>query len=242
MRPLFEHLPTPVNSVAVTEESYPIHAGKAAHSVVARTDTALYLVEIDRQRPFGSAAESRERMILLPPALQNRTFSIFKRANDALTIQVEQRPSAGNELQRQAAIYVLDPDGTLGPARYVAIHVMPFPPRMFVLPLGSPLVQGLSSLLFDPWFWDDYEGMTSLQAFVLHVLWIERTSLVAVLAVGVALAALCFRRETQRGSPVIWRTIWPTFVLLLGIPGWVGYRFGWHWPPGIAVSAIPPNR
>jgi hypothetical protein len=240
VRPLFEHLPEPARSVAVTPEAYPILAGQTAHSVVARTDTTLCLVDIDRQRPFASTAEARERMIPLPPMLQNRSCFIFKRLKDALTIEVEQRPNAGNELQRQASIYVLDADGTLGPPRDIAIWVLPFPARVLVWPLGSPLIQTLSSVLSDPWFWDDYGG-ASLQAFVQHVLWLERTSLAAVLGVGVALAALCYRRETRRRAPLIWRTVWPTFVLLFGIPGWVGYRFGWRWPPLAAVSNSPPN-
>jgi hypothetical protein len=49
-----------------------------------------------------------------------------------------------------------------------------------------------------------------------------------VLAAG--LAVLCYRRQVRYAAGGLERIAWPVFVLLLGLPGWIGYRFGRSWP------------
>jgi hypothetical protein len=44
------------------------------------------------------------------------------------------------------------------------------------------------------------------------------------------LAVLCYRRQVQYGGSGAERLLWPLFVLVLGLPGWVAYRFGRSWP------------
>jgi hypothetical protein len=44
------------------------------------------------------------------------------------------------------------------------------------------------------------------------------------------LAFLCYRRQVRYGITGARRIIWPIFVLFLGLPGWIGYRFGMSWP------------
>ncbi len=44
------------------------------------------------------------------------------------------------------------------------------------------------------------------------------------------LALACYRRQGRYGTTYQERVIWPLFVLLLGLTGWVGYRFGRSWP------------
>ena len=43
-------------------------------------------------------------------------------------------------------------------------------------------------------------------------------------------AWLCYRRQVRFEAGRKERIIWPVFVLLLGLPGWIGYRFGRRWP------------
>lgn len=50
------------------------------------------------------------------------------------------------------------------------------------------------------------------------------------LAAGVVLAVPCWRRQGRYGAVGAARWGWPVFVLLLGLPGWVGYRYGRRWP------------
>jgi hypothetical protein len=55
-----------------------------------------------------------------------------------------------------------------------------------------------------------------------------------LLAVG--FAVLCYRRQARYGATKTERLTWSLFVLLLGFPGWIGYRFGRSWP---VLAACP---
>lgn len=48
--------------------------------------------------------------------------------------------------------------------------------------------------------------------------------------IALGLAVLCYRRQLRYGVSRGERIVWPLFVLLLGLPGWIGYRFGRRWP------------
>jgi hypothetical protein len=65
--------------------------------------------------------------------------------------------------------------------------------------------------------------------------------------VAAAFAVLCYRRQVRYGAAGRERIVWPLFVLLLGLPGWVGYRFGRSWPvleacPACAAEAPRDRR
>ncbi len=64
--------------------------------------------------------------------------------------------------------------------------------------------------------------------------------------IAFALALLCYRRQVRYGVGRTERIVWPLFVLLFGLPGWIGYRFGRSWPvleacPDCGV-AVPRDR
>jgi hypothetical protein len=48
--------------------------------------------------------------------------------------------------------------------------------------------------------------------------------------IAVGLAVVCHRRQVRYGAGRAERIVWPLFVLVLGLPGWIGYRFGRSWP------------
>jgi hypothetical protein len=50
------------------------------------------------------------------------------------------------------------------------------------------------------------------------------------LAISVVLASLCYFRLARYKASRLERIVWPLFVLVLGLPGWIGYRFGRTWP------------
>jgi hypothetical protein len=56
-----------------------------------------------------------------------------------------------------------------------------------------------------------------------------RPALVIAALAAAALAWLCYRRQVRYGAMGVQRVVWPLFVLALGLPGWVGYRFGRTW-------------
>jgi hypothetical protein len=55
-------------------------------------------------------------------------------------------------------------------------------------------------------------------------------AIMIALLLGTGLAVLCYRREVRYGASGPARVAWPLFVLALGLPGWVAYRFGRSWP------------
>ena len=50
------------------------------------------------------------------------------------------------------------------------------------------------------------------------------------LAISAVLAALCYFRLARYKATRLERIVLPLFVLVLGLPGWIGYRFGRTWP------------
>jgi hypothetical protein len=55
-------------------------------------------------------------------------------------------------------------------------------------------------------------------------------SLVIAQLVGLAMAWLCYRRQMRYGIGGAGRVLWPLFVFICGLPGYVGYRFSRWWP------------
>jgi hypothetical protein len=49
-------------------------------------------------------------------------------------------------------------------------------------------------------------------------------------ALAAGLALLCYRRQVRYAATGAERWLWPLFVLVVGWPGWIGYRFGRSWP------------
>jgi hypothetical protein len=98
----------------------------------------------------------------------------------------------------------------------------------FVIP--SPLgLAGLVASLRTPMLLD--EGFAASYPEALGRALAEFGSGFAIaelLALG--LAVLCYRRQMRYGASRTERIVWPLFVLLLGLPGWIGYRFGRSWP------------
>jgi hypothetical protein len=73
-----------------------------------------------------------------------------------------------------------------------------------------------------------------------------RPSLITALVIALLFAGLCYRRQVRYGASRSERLVWPLFVLILGLPGWIGYRFGRSWPvlercPTCRAS-VPRNR
>jgi hypothetical protein len=55
-------------------------------------------------------------------------------------------------------------------------------------------------------------------------------SLVITHLIAALLAWLCYRRQARYCSKGSGMVLWPLFVFVCGLPGWVGYRYGRWWP------------
>jgi hypothetical protein len=71
-----------------------------------------------------------------------------------------------------------------------------------------------------------------------------RWAIVLAIVIGVACAASSYRRQRRYASSTLQCAIWTSFVFLLGLPGWIGYRFGRSWPalePCQGCGALSPR-
>jgi hypothetical protein len=62
--------------------------------------------------------------------------------------------------------------------------------------------------------------------------------------VSLPLAVLCYRRQMRYQVARSQRILWPLFVFLFGVPGWVGYLTCRSWPvlePCPACGSIVPQ-
>jgi hypothetical protein len=71
-------------------------------------------------------------------------------------------------------------------------------------------------------------------------------ALAAVQILAAALALLCRRQLVRYQASRAERVAWPLFVLILGLPGWIAFRFGRSWPVLEACPAcettVPRDR
>jgi hypothetical protein len=75
------------------------------------------------------------------------------------------------------------------------------------------------------------EGLETKYSVALARAFVEyRLALVTAHLLAAVLAFLCYRRQVRYGAGRMERVLWPLFVLVFGLPGWIGYRFGLPWP------------
>src|SRR5581483_5761393 len=55
-------------------------------------------------------------------------------------------------------------------------------------------------------------------------------SLLIAQVVALGLAWLCYRRQVRYAAEGAGRWLWPVYVFLFGLPGWVGYLTSRRWP------------
>ncbi|HTU94046.1 MAG TPA: hypothetical protein VMF69_28455 [Gemmataceae bacterium] len=128
---------------------------------------------------------------------------------------------------------------------------LPFLGVKRVLPLAglvipSPLVLGGTVALLRPSALLDYGSATTYPEALGRSLMEFWTALAITQIIAFGFAVLCYRRQVRYGSSRTERIVWPMFVLLFGLPGWIGYRFGRSWPvlescPECGV-AVPRDR
>jgi hypothetical protein len=126
--------------------------------------------------------------------------------------------------------------GDMRPLRVLGAFVMPAP-----LVLDGVLVTlAPGTLLEQGRHWETYG--TALRR-ILSEFW---PAMVIAQLLAAGLAVLCYHRQVRYMANGGERLTWPLFVLALGLPGWIAYRFGESWPvletcPECGAS-VPRNR
>jgi hypothetical protein len=70
----------------------------------------------------------------------------------------------------------------------------------------------------------------TLRAAVSRIVGEYRPTFLIAMGISFVLAIACYVRLARYRSSRRERVIWPVFVLLFGLPAWIGFRFGLSWP------------
>lgn len=188
---------------------------------IVRTDDAVMVLEAN-----GRVT----KRFPIPDALHGRDLEFVATAGDGVMCWHSPRHSLATEVDYQ--IYWVSPNGSTREAkttlRWVGDSVnqpvlfgveVPVP----AVVLGSVAVQRPRELL--------EHGMAATYGEGLGQAVSEyRPAIAIAFVISLVLAVLCYRRQVRYGARGVERVVWPLFVLVLGLPGWIGYRFGRAWP------------
>jgi hypothetical protein len=210
------------------------------HQLAARTDDSVIVLD-ERGREL--------RRYPIPETLDGKTFTFAETSagealmfwnspEDMLTTEVEHRIcwASPNGRIREADLTLpyADPMRSL---RELIAAVVPSP---LVLDVVLTMTKSLRQELRED---GRAESLPETVRLTLIDFW---PAIVSAQLFAAALALLCYRRQVRYGTSRRERVVWPLFVLLLGLPGWIGYRFGRSWPvlescPDCGV-AVPRDR
>jgi hypothetical protein len=197
-------------------------ASGTALSPAVRTDDAVIILDVDGRE---------QRRYPIPEPLRGMDFSFLETKSRGAVMYWAQ-PQDGLMTESEYRIFHVAPDGQfretdvklpcqpyLRTTRIASGAILPAPAVAFVVMAVSRTEQLMSMHLV----------RTYGEAFVLAVtqFW---PSLAVASFIGVVCAVLCYRRLVRYRASRSDRIVWTSFVLLLGLPGWIGFRFGRAWP------------
>ena len=151
---------------------------------------------------------------------------MFRRTDGGLTVTVEARPELQEVDRRHALVYVLAADGRLSPPRKMALGGTAIPPRIravLTIPLASPLAQAAVSFC-ESLRWGYYQNVSNWSGYAERVFLRRSEPDCRGHADCRCSGAIPDRREARRGATRGEKILWTLWVLLLGLPGWIGYR------------------
>jgi hypothetical protein len=192
------------------------------HRLAVRTNETVLLLD-DRGRLLRSYP--------IPEALRAEPFAFAEiTAGEALMHWNSPEDFLARQVEHR--VFWVSSDGRYRSAEVTLLNCHPMQSAgvfvAAVLPSPLALDAGLGSLMALGWC-EDGRAATYPEAMGLFLrdFW-PAVAIAQLLAAFLAL--MCYRREVRYATARWERAIWPLFVLLLGLPGWIGYRFGRSWP------------
>lgn len=215
-----------------------IGARGALYRLAARTDETIFVLDV-RGQPLAHYP--------IPEALRNLDLT-FAESKSGEAVLYWRSPEDDLATVREHRIFWVKPDGRFRETAVTLAHngelqsmrvygglTMPSPLGIyffFVQERGQKLLGNALSA-------------TPAEALV-RALTEFRPALAIAQAIALVLAVLCYRRQVRYGASRTERIVWTVFVLLFGLPGWIGYRFGRSWPVLEACpdcgAAVPRDR
>lgn len=211
------------------------------------SDGAVLAIRTDQAIVLLSARDQVVRRVPIPEELQERDFNWAELpSGEFLAVTGTQDYSHSGKVSQR--VFRIDAGGNV--TRRDEIWLQASGERSFRVVLGLvmpiPVAIDLHVGLFGPAgslqnrATDSYGDAL---AWSLNEFWPSLT--IAHLA-ALGLAWLCYRREVRYGTGPRERIAWPLFVLVFGLPGWIGYRFGRSWPTleecPRCGQVVPQNR
>jgi hypothetical protein len=192
------------------------------YRLAARTDDAILILDTEGRQLARYP---------IPEALRHQDLT-FAESNAGEAVLYESSPDDSLATTKDYRIFWIKPDGRFREAAVTVAHCGELRPMRVYggVTMPSPLGLGSSTVR------DRYKELlnkglsaTPAEAFLraLTEFW---PALALAQTIALICAVLCYRRQVRYGTSQAERIVWPLFVLLLGLPGWIGYRFGRSWP------------
>jgi hypothetical protein len=126
------------------------------------------------------------------------------------------------KIARHESVDVRNPSGQADAMRY------------FGIPMAVPSPAAIIGLFVaNPWAAEakvpESFGYSAALTKALQELW---PAFLIEVAIGVVMAGFCYRRHRKYGLP--WTGVWTGFVLLFGVPAYLGYLAHRAWPARLA--------
>jgi hypothetical protein len=202
-----------------------------------KLDRALVARTTDRVIFFGEDG-NRRRTLELPEEVRRRPFTVYDAPDGQALVIVAGRGEPGERIDE---IYWLNADPARRTSRTVSLRRGEAPPDPHVQWLGyaaaapSPLGLTASAALITPREqvgWGQAPDYPTAAARTLGDAW---PALALTYLVSAALALVSWRWHRRHGGHSA--LVWSAFVLLLGVPGLVGYLCHRRWPTVVPCPA-----
>lgn len=214
-----------LRSLGLTGNYYQAMTDREPTRLLARSEEAVLI--LDRK---GQVL----RRYPLPEALQGQGFSFLETSKDeGLMYKMDYpRGLARGRAPVRYHIWWVRPDGGMRQAegQLVSPQGEVESSWLFGALCPAPLVFAIMAGTFGPAIQMDGNEASSYVEGLGQSVRFFYPGLLFTLVVGAALAVVCYRRQVLYGASRTERVVWPLFVLALGLPGWLAYRFGCSWP------------
>ena len=232
----------PLSQIAAPIRSIQFGSGSGADWLGVRSDDAVHILE-----PSG-----RQLTLPLAPELRDRRIQVVKRDPVGFTVAALLNVSP-DMWRRHVRVYSVADDGKMGPAEDTEIaRSTDNEPDMLILStcetpllLGSPAALAGTLLATRSLEFERLAIAPTWRAGAAMALREYAGYLAATVIAGLALAIACYRRQARYAVAGPARWLWPLFVFLFGLPGWIGYRYRCQWPvlePCPACHKLAPRN
>jgi hypothetical protein len=221
-------------TVRVAFEDGPIHSSAllvrtAPASEVGRRDI---LVRTDDSVVVINGRDGSQRRFVIPEELRAAGFTFGETtAGEGLACWTPGFEPGADVLTYHVAWF--DAAGTISRREEVSLNRTHDPDTQswfLGVSLPVPLLDDLYVTLIHPYHIPLYEPPPSYPAALQRELAEYWPALLIAHLLSLVLAGLCYWRQSRYGANRAERVVWPVFVFLLGLPGWIGFRYGQTWP------------